>query len=267
MSLNQFSEETIKSVSKTLIEIIKEEEKFQIKDMKTYLNKTNISDDEKIKIYTEFSSRLFESKINTVSSVTQNYIIKDKELLLQKNLSEVQIDLEKTKDLVAKQEELLTKERILLTKEQINQAKEEINLTKIKMWLSGAEAQVKLTNTVSSTLSEARRNGATVTKDIKSFTLPVTGQTISFAHLSLAAAESTDTTKGLIGTQMAQLIEQSKTFKDHSKVQIANQIMQLGSTAIADGLTNISGLLGSHKSLSENIVGTGILSSNYTTIG
>lgn len=42
MSLNIISETDIKTLSKTLIDIIKEEEKFHLKDMKICLNKTNL---------------------------------------------------------------------------------------------------------------------------------------------------------------------------------------------------------------------------------
>ena len=42
MSLNIIPEADIKALSKTLIDIIKEEEKTALKDMKMYLNKTNL---------------------------------------------------------------------------------------------------------------------------------------------------------------------------------------------------------------------------------
>ena len=42
MSLNIISETDIKTLSKTLIDIIKEEEKVSLKDMKICLNKTNL---------------------------------------------------------------------------------------------------------------------------------------------------------------------------------------------------------------------------------
>ena len=43
MSLNIIPERDIKTLSKTLIDIIKEEEKVSLKDMKMYINKTNLS--------------------------------------------------------------------------------------------------------------------------------------------------------------------------------------------------------------------------------
>ena len=42
MSLNIISKVDITELSKTLIDIIKEEEKVSLKDMKMYLNKTNL---------------------------------------------------------------------------------------------------------------------------------------------------------------------------------------------------------------------------------
>ena len=43
MSLNIIQEQDIKTLSKTLLDLIKEEEKAQLKDMKMFLNKTNVS--------------------------------------------------------------------------------------------------------------------------------------------------------------------------------------------------------------------------------
>lgn len=84
MSLNIIPETDIKTLSKTLIDIIKEEEKVSLKDMKIYLNKTNLSAEQKLKEYSSFSSSLFNAKITAGIQVTQRYILKDKELVQQK---------------------------------------------------------------------------------------------------------------------------------------------------------------------------------------
>lgn len=267
MGLNIIPETDIKTLSKTLIDIIKEEEKTALKDMKMYLNKTNLSAEQKLKEYSSFSSSLFNAKITTGLQVAQQYIIKDKELVQQKAVNDAQIALTNANKLIAVQEELVAKEKVLLTKEQTAQATAETNATKTKTFLAIIETEARVDNLVASTLSEARKNGADVTNTSRSYTDAVTGQTISYQHISLAAASATDTTKGLIGLQMLQFQKQADTFKDHTKVQIANQIMQLGSTAIADGLTSIGGILTSHKQLCENLIGPNIFANNYTTIG
>lgn len=267
MSLNIIPETEIKTLSKTLLDLIKEEEKAQLKDMKMFLNKTNVSTEQKVKEYSAFSVGLFNAKVTACLQTAQQYIIRDKELVQQKAVNDAQIGLTNTQKLVAVQEELIAKEKIQLTKEQTNQTKEEINSIKTKVYLAIAETKVKLDNTVANTLSEARKNGAEVTSVNRTWIDPTTAISVDYQHISLAAASAIDTEKGLLGMQMAQFKEQAGTFKDHSKVQVANQIMQLGSTAIADGMTNITGLLTSHKQLCENIVGTNIFDGNYTSIG
>ena len=267
MSLNIINEIDIKTLSKTMIDIIKEEEKVSLKDMKMYLNKTNLSAEQKLKEYSNFSASLFNAKITAGIQAAQQYIIRDKELIQQKAVNDAQITLSETQNKIAIQEELVAKEKVNLTKEQTNQAKEEINSIKTKIFLAIAETKTKLDNTVASTLSEARKSGATVTSVVRSYTDPTTTQAISYQHISLAAANATDTTAGLIGYQMEQMKQQAKSFEDHSKVQVANQLMQIGSSALAEGLTSIGGILTSHKTLCENIVGSGIFSNNYTQIG
>lgn len=267
MSLNIILEADIKTLSKTLIDIIKEEEKTALKDMKMYLNKTNLSAEQKLKEYSSFSSSLFDAKITAGLQAAQQYIIKDKELLQQKDLNKAQIDLTDAQRLVAVQEEKIAKERIELVKQQTAQATAEKNATTTKTFLAIIETEARVDNLVASTLSEARKNGAEITNTSRTYTDSITGQTISYQHISLAAASATDTTKGLFGLQMLQLQKQADTFKDHTKVQIANQIMQLGSTAIADGMTNINGILTSHKQLCESLVGANIFTSNYVAIG
>lgn len=267
MSLNIITTADIKEISKTLLDLIKTEEESQIADMKTYLNKTNLSEEQKLKQYSEFSASLFNVKITATLQTAHEYIIKDKQLVQQKDVNDAQIKLTDTQRLIAVQEELIAREKITLTQKQINQVQEEINSTKTKTYLMIAETKTKLDNTVASTLSEARKNGADVTSQTRSWTDPTTGVVIDYQHISLAAAGATDQAKGLIGLQMLQLQKQGDTFNDHTKVQIANQIMQLGSTAIADGLTSIGGILTSHKQLCTDLVGPNVFTSDYTTIG
>lgn len=267
MSLNIIPEADITKLSKTLIDIIKDEEKTALKDMKMYLNKTNLSAEQKLKEYSSFSSSLFNAKITAGLQVAQQYIIKDKELLQQKAVNDAQIDLTDAQRLIAVQEEKVAIEKIELTKEQTNLAKAEVDATKTKTFLAIIETEAKVDNMVASTLSEARRNGAVVTNTERTYKDEVTGQIVSYQHISLAAAGVSDQTKGLMGLQMLQLQKQADTFKDHTKVQIANQIMQLGSTAIADGLTEINGILNSHKQLCVNLVGENVFTTDYATIG
>lgn len=267
MSLKIIPETDIKNLSKTLLELIKEEEKEAKKDMKMYLNKTNLSSEQKLKEYSGFSTGLFNAKITACLQTAQQYIIQDAQLVQQKDVNKAQIDLTKAQKDVAVQEELVAKEKVLLTKEQTKRVTAEIDSLETKNYLMIAETKVKLDNTVASTLSEARKNGAWVNSQNRSWTDPKTGIVINYQHLSLAAATASDQTQGLMGLQMLQLQKQADTFNDHTKVQIANQIMQLSSTAIAEGLTSIGGLLTSHKQISESLVGPNILSSSYSTIG
>lgn len=267
MSMNIIAIADIKELSKTLLDLIKVEEDKQLKDMKTYLNKTNLSAEQKIKEYSGFSASLFNVKVTATLQTAQQYIVTDKQLIQQKAVNDAQIELTNTQKLIAVQEELIAREKLLLTKEQTKQVQEEIKSNQTKNYLMIAETKTKLDNTVASTLSEARKNGADVTSQNKSWTDPTTGVAIDYQHISLAAASATDQAKGLIGLQMLQLQKQGDTFNDHTKVQIANQIMQLGSTAIADGLTSINGILTSHKQLCTDLVGANVFTSDYTTIG
>lgn len=63
MSLNIIPEIDIKNISKTLLDLVKEEEKETKKDMKMYLNKTSLSAEQKLKEYSWFSSGLFNAKV------------------------------------------------------------------------------------------------------------------------------------------------------------------------------------------------------------
>lgn len=267
MSMNIINKTDIESLSEYLLDIVEAQEKKTRADMKSYLNKTNLSDEQKLKEYSSFSRELFTTKITASLQTAQQYIVSDKQLEQQGQINSSQIEMNDKQIEIGEQERLATVEKVTLTKKQILQAEEETKTIKAKLWLATAETKTKLDNTVASTLSEARRNGAAITSTERTFTEPSTGQSISYQHISLAAAAATDTTNGLIGLQMLQLQNQANTFKDHSKVQIGNQIMQLASTAIADGETAITGLLSSHKTLCENVVGENIFSSTYTSIG
>jgi len=267
MSLNIINETDINTLSETLLKIIKTEEAKQIKDMKTYLNKTNLSEEQKLKQYAEFSANLFNVKISTGLQVAQQYIIRDAELVQSKAQNQANIDLLEAQKALAAQNELSEKEKTKLIIKQTAQVEEETKATKTKTWLAIAETKTKIDNTVASTLTEARKNGADVTSVKRTWTDPTTGTVVDYQHLSLAAASATDQAKGLVGMQMLQLQKQADTFKDHTQVQIANQIMQLGSTAVSEGMTEITGILQAHKNLSSVLVGDGIFSTNYTSIG
>ena len=266
MSMNIIAKADIKELSEYLLDIVNDQEKKTRADMKAYLNKTNLSDEQKLKEYSSFSKELFTTKITASLQTAQQYIITDKQLDQQKDINTSQIEMNNKQIEIGEQERLAAVEKVTLTKKQISQVEKETEATDSKIWLAIAETKTKLDNTIASTLSEARKNGAAITSVDRSFTDPSTGQTISYQHISLAAAAATDTAQGLIGLQMLQLQNQADTFKDHSKVQVANQIMQLSSTAIADGLTSITGLLTSHKAICEDIVGDNILSGSYSNL-
>lgn len=267
MSLNIINEADISSLSSLLISLVKAEETTQLRNMKTFLNKTNLSEEQKLKQFAEFSVSLFNAKITAGLQTAQQYIISDKQLGQSKLVNEAQISLTEKQIEVAEQERLMTIERTTLTQKQTTQVETETKATTTKTYLAIAETKTKLDNTVASTMSECRRSGAAITSQERTWTDPTTGIVIGYQHLSLAAASATDTTQGLIGLQMLQLQNQADTFKDHTKVQVANQIMQLSSTAIADGLTSISGLLTSHKQLCIDLVGDNVFTSDYTSIG
>ena len=266
MSLNIIPETDITKLSKTLIDIIKEEEKTALKDMKMYLNKTNLSAEQKLKEYSSFSSSLFNAKITAGLQVAQQYIIKDKELVQQKAVNDAQIDLTDAQRLIAVQEEKVAVEKIELTKEQTNLAKAEVDATKTKTFLAIIETEAKVDNMVASTLTEVRKNGATPTMTERTYTDAGTGEVINYSHISLAAAEATDVTKGMFGLQMALLKNQSDTFKDHTKLQYSNQVMQLINSALSNDLTSITGLLNTHKNIGASLIGTEPFEANYSTI-
>ena len=264
MSLNIIVNTDITETAKELLKLIAEEEKKSKDDMKKYLDKTNLSAEEKTKTYSQFSGELFSAKLGVINNAV-NIVVQDKQLDLQSKQNVAQIKFIEAQEKVQIQEELIARENVAIAKERLNLARQELDLNKSKMFLENAKAIVNFDNVVATTLSEARKNGAEITKSNMTYTCPITQQVIGFEHISLAAALSTDTTKGLMGYQMKQLDKQAKSFDNHDLVQIGNQVMQLSSSAISEGLTSITGLLTTHKNIVEKIE-AGITSGTYTTI-
>lgn len=263
MSLNIIVNTDITETAKELLKLIAEEEKKSKDDMKKYLDKTNLSAEEKTKTYSRFAGELFTAKLGVIQNAVQ-IVVQDKELDLRDKQNQASIKLIEAQEKVQVQEELIARENVLISKEKLNLAKQELDLNKSKMFLENAKAIVNFDNIVATTLSEARKNGAEITKSNMTYTCPITQQVIGYDHISLAAALSTDT-KGLMGYQMKQLDKQAKSFDNHDLVQIGNQVMQLSSSAISEGLTSITGLLTTHKNIVEKIE-AGVTSGTYTTI-
>ena len=302
MGFNIIKQEDITNVSKTLIEIIEEKEKNQLKDMKEYLSKTQLSAEERLKEYSNFSTKLFETKINAGISKAYDYIVKDIELSQKNEINiaqigltnsqklqvEAEVDLSEVKARVYEQDILKAKEETDLTTARVAQVEAEVDLSEVKarvyeqdilkakeetdlttartaqveieteavtsnILVSLTDLQTKSDNTVANTLSEARRNGASVTKTPKTWIDPVTNQTISYDHISLAAAAAGDTEKGLIGTQMDLALKQASTFDHHTKLQVASQIGQRVDEMLASDMTNVTGLLKSQKNIYESM--------------
>lgn len=266
MSLNVITEKEITGLTKTILGLIEEQEKKQMKDMKEFLKSTNLSQEQKSKDYIAFSTSLFNTKITAGLQLAQQYILRDKELYEQKKLNTVNIQLTDKQIEVAEQSRLDAVQKVLLTTEQVNQAKEEVKAIKTKTFLEIIKTEATVDNTIASTLTEVRKNGATPTTTSRTYTDEGTGQTINYSHISLAAAEATDTTKGMFGLQMALLKNQSDTFKDHTKLQYANQVMQLINSALSNDLTSITGLLNTHKNIGAGLIGTEPFAVNYSTI-
>lgn len=266
MSLNVLTKTEITDLTKTILGIIEEQEKKQLKDMKEYLKNTNLSQEQKSKDYSSFSASLFNTKIASGLQLAQQYILRDKELYEQKKLNTVNIELTEKQIAVAEQSRLDGVQKVLLTTEQVNQAKEEIKAIKTKTFLEIIKTEVTVDNTIASTLTEVRKNGATPTVTPRTYTDAGTGQVVNYEHISLAAAEVNDQSKGMFGLQMLLLQKQADTFKDHTKLQYANQVMQLSSTAISEGLTSITGLLNTHKNIGKDLIGTTPFESTYATI-
>lgn len=268
MSLNVLTKTEITDLTKTILGIIEEQEKKQLKDMKEFLKNTNLSQEQKSKDYSAFSVSLFNTKIASGLQLAQQYILRDKELYEQKKLNAENINLTKAQILVQTQEELLAKQKVLLAKENVTQAQEEIKALKTKTFLEIIKTEATVDNTIASTLTEVRKNGATPTVTTRTYTDEGTGQVISYNHISLAAAAAADTTKGMFGLQMALLKNQSDTFKDHTKLQYANQVMQTISTALSNDLTSITGLLNTHKNIGKDLLqNEALFDSTYSTVG
>lgn len=266
MSLNIIANTDILDIAKQFSEFITNEEKTAKSDMKKTLDKTNLSSEEKIKRYSEFSANLFTIKIQNSLSLAVNVVTQDKQLDLQGQQNTANINLINAQKDVQVQNELIARQTLALETKKVSLAEQEINMNISKMYLENAKAITMFDQTVAGTITEARKNGAEITPTTKNYTCPVTNQVISFDHLSLVACASTDTTKGLMGWQMAQLKEQAGTFKNHTALQAGNQVMQLASTALSEGLTNISGLLTTHKTIIDNVVGSNVTNSSYTSI-
>lgn len=267
MSLNVITTKEITDLTKTILGVIEEQALKQRKDMKEFLKNTNLSQEQKSKTYLDFSVSLFNTKINTGLQLSQQYILRDKELYEQKKLNIENIELIKKQTAVQVQEQLIAVEKVLLAKEQVNQAKEEIKAIKTKTFLEIIKTEATVDNTIASTLTEVRKNGAIVTTTPRTYTDAGTGQVIDYEHISLAAAEATDITKGMFGLQMALLKNQSDTFKDHTKLQFSNQVMQLINSALSNDLTSIAGLLNTHKNIGKDLLGNNeVFDTNYSSI-
>lgn len=262
MSIN----ENVTKLAASLKDIYKNEIVDALTDMKDYLDKSSLSEDEKLKRYSEFSSTLRANMISETMSQAANVTIQDAQITEQKKVNTAQINLFNAQKSDVAQAEQLKKEQTTLAQKEQAKVTEETNQIKFSMYLAGIEAQVKTTFTVAQTLSEARKSGATVVKDARVVTLPTTGQTINYAHCTLTPASAGDLNKGVMGYQMNQLKHNADSFKNHTAVQVGNQMVQLVNSAYAEGLTNVGGLLSSHKALLSSLVGDVILDANYTTV-
>ena len=75
--------------------------------MKKYLDKTNLSAEDKTKQYARFSGELFSAKIGVINNAV-NIVVQDKQLHLQDKQNQSQIGLIDAQKDVQVQEELLT---------------------------------------------------------------------------------------------------------------------------------------------------------------
>lgn len=255
MSINVLSTADFEKVSESFLKLIAAEEKKSKADIKTYLTKTNLSTEEKTKRYAEFSSNLFNTKIQAILGTTKEFLVSDAQLYQQKNLNDAQIELNTEQIKLTKEETLATIEKVSLVKEQTLQTEKEKEATETKTWLAVAESKVNLDNKVSSSLSEARRNGADVVSVNKTFTDPSTNQSISYQDLKFTAASSSDTVKGLLGKQMKLAEQQGISFSKHTEVQVMQQISNVLSTALDTDATNIGGLSSAIKQIGEAAIG------------
>lgn len=263
-SLKMISEEAISSVNKLYKEDFKDEMKNALADMKEYLSTTNLSQEAKLKQYAEFSANLFTQLVSQSGQLSSTIVVQDAQLYEQQKVNAAQIEASEKQVEVAEQERLNSIQKVLLTKEQVDLAKEQVKEIKTKTYLAIMETKAKTDMTVAQTISEARRNGADITSTERTWIDPSTNQTISYQHLSLVAAAATDTTKGLLGLQMNLADKQSNTFRDHTMLQYGNQIQQMISNGMADGMTTgLSGLVKAHKLIGTTMIPTLTLGSDY----
>lgn len=255
MALKKMAKDDITSVASTLKTEFKKDIKATLADMKEFLSSTNLSEEEKVKRYAEFSANLTASMISQVGQLAVDVVVQDAQLNEQVKVNTAQINASIEQTNLAKEEVKVAKKKEVLAQSEIDQAAEVLRTEKIKQFIMGIESQVKVTHIVAQTLTEARKNGATVTKDIKSVTLPTTGQQLSFGHLSFVAANAIDKTKGEIGIRMGLWEKQTKTFGDHSKIQFSSQLMNLAGIALDSEATNIGGLMNTIKTIGQDVTG------------
>jgi len=214
----------IKLVSKEIFNLLERQEQKTKDDMKKYLDKTSLPPEEKFQKYASFVSEIYSLHIQ--ASITN---------AIQVVISDPQVEV--------------TKQELEIAKEKLKMAQQELEINKSKMWLENAKAIVQFDNITAQTISETRKNGSILTKENKSYICPVTNQEINFLNMHFETAEPTDKEKGLIGVQMKQLQAQAKSFDNHTMLQMGNQVVQLSSTALSEGLSNIGGLLDTHKNI------------------
>jgi len=228
MSLKGIDVEDIKLVSKEILKLLEQQEQKTKDDMKKYLDKTSLPLQEKLQKYSQFSAEIYALHIQASVNNAIQVVINDPQVEV-------------------------TKQELEIAKEKLKIAQQELEMNKSKMYLENAKAIVQFDNMVAQTISEARKNGAIATQEQKSYKCPVTNQDINFTNMTFEIASPTDKEKGLIGVQMLQLEKQAKSFDNHTKLSLGGQIVQLSSTAISEGLTNISGLLDTHRNIIEDL--------------
>lgn len=265
MSLNLLTTIDTKEVSQDFFRLLDEREKKTKDDMKKFLDKTNLSSEDKTKRYAEFSSNLYAISIQNGLASAIQFVIEDKRLDLQDKANKAQIDLTNAQKALATTQELTAQQELKLAEEKVKLAQQELELNKARMYLENAKAMVQFDNTIAQTLTEARKNGSDVTKSDRTYTCPVTDMVVSFEHISLAVVNALDMTRGILGLQMKQLDKQAESFGHHTLLQAGNQVMQLASSAISEGLTSIGGLLTTHKNIIDEL-SDGITDGNYGQI-
>jgi len=253
MSFNKLTTADVTKINKVLKDEFKDEIKSALSDMKEYLANTKLSEEDKVKRYAEFSANITASMISECGQLSVNFVVQDAQLHSQGLVNTAQIDVFKKQSLESVQNELIKKEEVKIKQKELEVATKELDSIKFKLMLEAMKASVSSDLTVAQSLSEARKSGASVTKDVKSAVLPITGQTISYPKLTFTAASATDKTSGEIGIRMALWEKQTKTFNDHSKVQIASNLTNLAGIGLDAGVTNIAGLMNTIKTIGEDV--------------